>query len=319
MRSEPSYVRALPPAMRTAVRAQCGGDWTRVTRDSSGGITVHNQPQPDGASPPPRRPRPRSIPAAPEKAEARPPAIPEQVQHVIVGAAHGTETRSRAESKPVDPLHTVPVRASDPPLAPPNRKITLRGAGEATGVILEENAYAVQQECLHGIPPQVPVVVYSEVLAMTGVDLDAAEGVVRQPERVVIAEQTKTAGYPVLRFVKGDAMVVVGFRSDHPSIIAVYFDPKLVPVTYTRPARQAGGGSRARQGVPTSPLQLVNRLQDLGAVLDGDQDRPVVTFEGQALGQVQLGAKATKASLDSDYQRMQRKIDAIRRRQKQTT
>lgn len=41
----PAFVKALPAPVRTMLRAQCGGDWRRVTRTADGGIVVHNNPQ----------------------------------------------------------------------------------------------------------------------------------------------------------------------------------------------------------------------------------------------------------------------------------
>lgn len=177
----------------------------------------------------------------------------------------------------------------------------------------------VHQRCKNGIPDVCDIQIYAEVLALYGVDLEMAESVARNPSHVVIAPETYEKKYPVLRFRRGDLMAVVGFKQPRtPMMIAVYVDALLMPDD-SKPQRMSGtggGGARKRQGVPTRPTMLLKALKELGATLeiDVDKQRATVKFKDQDLGQVEIADTVSKETVETSYQRMQRKIHAIQAR-----
>lgn len=177
----------------------------------------------------------------------------------------------------------------------------------------------VHERCKNGLPDICDLHVHPDVLALYGVDLAMAESVVRNPAHVVIAPETFEKKYPVLRFRRGDLMAVVGFKHPRtPAMIAVYVDALLMPDD-SKPQRMGGaggGGSRKRQGVPTRPTMLLKALKELGATLeiDVDKQRATVKFADQDLGQVEIADTVSKETVESSYQRMQRKIHAIQAR-----
>ena len=178
----------------------------------------------------------------------------------------------------------------------------------------EDTIGYVAQRCATGVPPECDLQVHQGVLAMWGIDLNLIESVARNPEHVVIAPESFEKKYPVIRFRRGDVLTVIGFqRPRTPSIIAAYVSAKLIPDDHKTQRMTGGGGARKREGVPTRPSALIRALQELGAQLDIDltTNRAVVTYQGNNLGQIEVGERVAKDTCTSSYQRMQRKIHAI--------
>lgn len=344
--SAPEYIRALPLAHRRMIAAQCDGDWRRCTRDEDGGVTIHNRPQmtrtelaPAGQTAKVLK-RKGPVPKAPKTPLRR-------VQ--LVNDRQGSADRSMAMIPP-EPLPEIPAAQESVDFAPtfssgsvvawssdkdtvidPATKIrVLPGCrSNGRGILAEpedermwrdanewENTVGyVMRRCANGVPPECDLQVFDGVLAMWGIDLNLIESVARNPEHVVVAPESFEKKYPVLRFRRGDVLTVIGFqRPRTPSIIAAYVSAKLLPDDgKPQRATAGGGGSRKRDGLPTRPSTLLRALKTLGAQLDIDlaTNRAVVTFQGNDLGQVDVGEGVPKETCISSYQRMQRKIHAI--------
>jgi len=291
-----------------------------VTRDANGAVTVHNNPVMEHQQLPPQGKtatamRRAAKAATPTKA-AQPPPPPAKRTARARTAKKSTPPKADGEPSP-SPRPAPPAffRPEQPPL-PPIHPVRLPGTGTAEGPRLAGNAVQLLQLCAHGIPPECDIQFHGDVLALAGVDLPAAEAAVRQPEAVNIATvETESAKHAVLRFMLGDVMVVVGFRQHPPMIIAAYFNARLIHDTHRTPERLGGGGSKAKQGVPTTPGALVMRLQGLGAEVDRhEDDLATVRYDGHDLGKIMLGNRASKDSCSQNWQRMQRRIHALSRR-----
>lgn len=244
----------------------------------------------------------------PKKAVAPPqPAAPKPVAPKA-SERKTTTKKSAAPAAFKEPSHPIPEQRSE------SLYRTLPGSGaERDPEKLAGNAYHLSQACISGIPEEFPVEYHADVLALVGVDLAIAETTVRRPERVVIAEQTGEKGYPVLRFHRGSVVVAVGFRDAQPMILAVYL-AEQIDRTRAASGTSGSGGSRRKEGVPRTVAQLVKRLKELGVTFDQDEEHPVVLFEGNDLGKITLTRVRSKDDIESDWQRIQRKVDAIQRR-----
>lgn len=332
----PSRLRKVPAFILEGLQSQVRGDWSRVTVDEHGAVTVHNQPQVED---PPARPR--RAPAR-EVGEHRPtPAVlaglPLELRAERHRVTKTVDKRPVAPREPVQRDHLpkptlaptsveTPAPAFRPRIvAPPPPPVWIRipgvnqeGDWERVGV--GRTSHQLSKQLRHGLPEQVPIKVNTEVLAMDGVDVDAAVAVVRHPEQVKINEESAKKKYPILTFHRGDITVVLGFREPHePFMMAAYFTGEALK-EYQRSRATGGGGARKGEGVPTRPDLLRRRLVELGASVDEDRDSDAdgktatVTFHGQVLGQIAL-VNWTKVSVGNDWQRMQRKIHAIKQRE----
>lgn len=183
---------------------------------------------------------------------------------------------------------------------------------------LEHGTMAVYQATLKGVPPEAHLFFHDDVTALHGIDLDMVEAACRKPQRVEIAPETAAKKYPVIKYFRGDVLVVVGYRElQLPKIIAAYVAGRNL--ADNRPATingGTGGGSRRTSGLPKSPKQLLNRLLGLGAVLTEDATGKThsVKFWDEELGQVATAPGTDKASVENSYQRMARKIEAVKMR-----
>lgn len=165
-----------------------------------------------------------------------------------------------------------------------------------------------------GLPGGYPFTYHPDVLALHGLNKDEVETAVRNPERVEIRPESKGKGYPVLGFQRGDVRVIMGFRNRvKPAVIACYWTTLLAHDTY-RVDRHGGGGRRTSAGLPSRPDVAIKRLRQLGAEIAEGDKTATVTYRGQELGQISLG-NTPKDTVHSDYQRMQRKMHAIDRRE----
>jgi hypothetical protein len=129
----------------------------------------------------------------------------------------------------------------------------------------------------------------------------------------------KDRKYPVLRFRKGDLYVIVGFREPQkPMALGVYAQSRLDPDTHHTEAAGGGGSKTKRISTPTTFVQLKKRIAALGCVLEesaSDPEKVVVTYKDQELGKVQVGGTQNRVQIRSDWNRIERKVDAIDRRE----
>lgn len=185
---------------------------------------------------------------------------------------------------------------------------------------LNRKAVELQEKWSKGLPPEVGYYYLPDVLALYGLDQNLVDGALRHPSRVEIRPESYEIGkgYPVLGFHRGDVMIVLGLREPaKPCIIAAYAASLLAADTH-RVGHTGGGGSKKREnGVPKSAHQVVTRLRGMGAeVLDpgGGAKTAEVKYEGKVLGKISIGDGIDSATVETDWQRMQRKINAITRR-----
>ncbi len=324
----PTFVRALPPQVRALLSQRCGGDWSRVTQEPDGSVIVHNHPQ----SIQRRMATARTVELPPEgetrtqikngakKAAKKPTPKPPQVPAVTPATPKPRAKKAAKKAAPPsfsEPSVPVPLAAAPvPPPVPAQREPqwqVLPGSGEEQDPEkLAGAVYTLAQVCANGLPPEYPVTFHEDVLALSFVNPDEAETAMRHPERVVVAEQSREKGYPVLRFHKGSVTVVVGFKSrTTPSIIAVYY---AETIARNGEGAAGGGGKRQGMGVPKTTSQLIKALRELGVEFDTEEEHPVVTFAGNDLGKITLTRVRQKAEVESDWQRIQRKVAAIRNR-----
>ena len=196
---------------------------------------------------------------------------------------------------------------------------TYAGEVDWSKVEVEASVHDLWDMCKRGLPPAISFGYLPEVLEMYGVDFDMVESIIRSPQRVEIRPEYKTKRYPVLAFHRGDVMVVLGMRiPTKPWIIAIYVSPLLEHDTH-RVGGTGGGGSRRSQGLPATLRASIRTLTMLGAEIPEDwetaTDRAMpVMYKGADLGKIQVG-HVEKRQVQSDYQRVLRKMHAIDRRQ----
>lgn len=272
-------------------------------------------------------------PVLPKKTTARrvPPRPPAQRE---VQEVHLPPT-SPAPTKPAAPV--TPVVSSTPPpeiVLPPvtygqedsvvkhdssGRKwILLPGVegGRDWENNLERGTMAVWRATMEGVPPKAHLYFHDDVTALHGIDLELVEAACRQPHRVEVAPETAEKKYPVMKYYRGDVLAVVGFRDlQMPKIIAAYTAGLNLADNRTGGTR-GGGGARKATGLPRNTKQLVDRLKQIGAVLTEDSTGKThaVKFWDEELGQVQTGPGTDRQSVESSFQRMARKIEAVRQR-----
>lgn len=186
-------------------------------------------------------------------------------------------------------------------------------------VDLGETAQRMCEAWRGGLPPQMGYSYLPDVLALYGLDQDLVNSALRHPERVEVRPESfnKDKGYVVLGFYRGDVLAVLGLRDPaRPCVIACYVTAKLENDTH-RVGHTGGGGKKNEGGLPKTPKQLAVRLRAMGAEVALDERRSTaeVKFHGQELGSINCGTIVTRAQVESDFQRMQRKIHAIERRE----
>lgn len=323
MRKPPARLKHVPKIALDAAGAAVGGDWARITADGKGAITIHNTPQVQDR-------RPVRKPVAPKVAAPTGPT-PAVLKGLV--RRESIPTPTAAMRAPTVPVFTEP-SPPEPPAAPRFRRpdtswLRIRGiAGEGDWELmgLSESAYKLSQQVADGIPPEATILYHTDVLALAGVDLAAAEAVARKPERVEIAgKETAQNKHPMLMFRRGDVTVVLGFRDPHvPKMVAAYFSSEALKEYQN--ARDGvggggggGGGARKAEGVPTRPDLLRRRLAAMGAEVtddEGDARTATVWYAGENLGQITI-IGYTKQGVGNDFQRMQRKIQHIKQRRQQ--
>lgn len=337
--------KALPVKVRQMLRVQCDGDWDRVTQDHDGSYVVHNNalqaqrfvaagggssngrtpglspanggstPSPP-APPPAPRAKPRGLPPRKHKRPAAP-RRPANAQLTALATLVGSQAPGFEPGVRVIP-------APKPEAPEPEEKLVSVGVGEAPDwaqLDVGLAAYKLQERCRNGLPDSIAFEIKPDVLALYGMDMSLIESAVRNPERVEVRPETKGKKYPILGFYRGDIMAVVGMRlPNRPAIIAAYASSKLEPDTTPRAGGTGGGGAKKSSGLPGTVNAAIRQLRAHGAELPDEGpmfgDRTAeVKFRGQSLGQISLGDHVPKATVQSDYQRMLRKINGIKDRQ----
>ncbi len=184
-------------------------------------------------------------------------------------------------------------------------------------VSLDDSAHRFLERFRNGLPASISFGYLPDVAAMY-IDFDAVEAALRHPDRVEIRPESfhKNKGYPILGFFRGDCCTILGLREPHrPTIIAAYMTSLLEHDTH-RVNHVGGGGSKKVDGTPRNPKQLLTRLRGIGCEVtdDGKSLTAEVTYRGQPLGSISVGPNTSRAVTDSDWNRMQRKVQAIDRR-----
>lgn len=157
---------------------------------------------------------------------------------------------------------------------------------------------------------------HPDVESLYGLNKDEIRTAVREPHRVEVRPESKQKGYPVIRFSRGDVNVIMGFRDRlNPAVIRAEWSSLLEHDKYTVD-RHGGGGSRKTTGLPASPRSLVMSLKVKGAeVKESSTGKTAeVSYKGQSLGKITVEG-VTKVQVQNDYQRMQRKMQAIDQRE----
>lgn len=181
---------------------------------------------------------------------------------------------------------------------------------------LETGTMAVWHATMKGVPPAAHLYFHDDVTALHGIDLDLVETACRAPHRVEVAPETATKKYPVIKYYRGDVLAVVGFRDlQMPKIIAAYTAGLNLADNRGGGAR-GGGGSRRSSGLPKTVSQLLTRLGGIGVELidDADGKTHTVKYWGEDLGQIPTATHTDKATVESSYQRINRKVEAIKQR-----
>ena len=161
-----------------------------------------------------------------------------------------------------------------------------------------------------------PFSYHPDVESLQGLNKDEISTAVRQPERVEVRPESKSKGYPVIKFARGDVNVIMGYRSrTNPAVIRAEWGWLLGHSPY-EVDRHGGGGSKTQTGLPNTFGQLAGRLKTLGAEIAASPDgkTAVVSYKGQELGLV-TREKCPRSTTHSDWNRMTRKIHAIDRRE----
>lgn len=183
-------------------------------------------------------------------------------------------------------------------------------------VTMPDDGLAIVEACRDGLPEVVPLLIHPNVRALFGFDMDLSVDCVRHPMGVELDTTFKQRSFPVVRFRRGDLYVVVSFRDrQRPAMLGVYVDAALEHDTH-RVNAVGGGGSRKRPGKPGTPTQLATRLRELGVTVGepNAQGRAQLTYAGQDLGIVQVDGIARRDTVISDWDRAQRRVEAINRR-----
>jgi hypothetical protein len=185
---------------------------------------------------------------------------------------------------------------------------------------LDSTAYQLLVKCMNGLPDEYGYDYKDDVLATAGFQHEDVDSALRNPDRVEIRPESwdKEKRYPILGFYRGDVCAILGMRIPaKPRVIAAYWQSLMLADTH-RVGRVGGGGSKKQTGLPTRPTAAIERLRAKGAEIPdpGPDEKPVtVMYHGQDLGKISTDRKTSKATVQSAYQRMLRKIEAIDRRE----
>ena len=268
-------------------------------------------------SPPPPPPPPAILKKAPTKRRLRSVDLHELGEMLAVVAP---ELKGKRPAPPAASVTIEPPKARQSPaltMSPVRQDPTTDAQWQALRDF-EGTVAAIRDRFAKGLPDTIRFTYMPEVLALEGMDFEIVEDALRNPERVDIAPETFDKKYPVLRFHRGDVCTVLGLRiSTSPAIIAAYVDARLMHDTH-RVSHTGGGGSKQTAGVPTNARALITALRNRGARLPDDVEElqsVEVIYKGQVLGKVSVGATTPKATIETDYQRTQRRMHAIDRRQ----
>lgn len=337
--------KTLPAAVRKMLKSQCDGEWGRVMRDEDGSFMVFSNlrvaMQRAGnrfAVSPITQPKTRTIPTRPKPPAERPVERPKPVSTqpvfrppVAKPAAPSTRREKSAEAAALqrmlgsestaakEPVTTKIVTA--PKREPENPYLWTRNPMEfdwSKAGDLEGTASRLRDRLRSGLPEDMPIKYFGDVLALWQGQTEDMEAALHHPHRVEIRPETTEKQYPILAFYRGDIIVILGMRTPHePMVIAVYLRSKLpggdIPMAKTT---SGGGGARKTKGLPTSIPAMIRAIRDLGCqVPDLDPTSKVaeVTYKGQVLGKVTVEF-GDKKKIQSDYQRVARQVDGINRR-----
>ena len=330
-----SFARLLELSQRAAAR-YAEGDLARIELDEdaeAGAYVIIVLPEPritPKAAPKVRAPRRKAVKAAAVPVETpepdpEPPTPTGREGFTVIELPPVLPPRQRKNRRkkeaPAPQVLAPPVVPGSSPREILAAYPDIRTEADWQAVDLPSTAYALSQAVGAGLPEELSLGFHADVLALAGVDLDAAESCVRVPERVEIAEETAKKGYPVLRFHRGDVCSVIGFRQPRkPLAIAVYFGGSAFREYQNHGRANAGtgggGGSRKESGIPRTGPTLMRRLRDMGATvtIDPGEKTATVVHKGQALGQVVIASTARRPDIEQAWQRTQRKIAAINQR-----
>jgi hypothetical protein len=305
----PAALRKMPKHMQDLVRAQCGGDWGRVTVED-GGFVVHNKSH----SPAPVRNRTPVSEKPPQLRVVKlPPALPER-QAKAPGPS-GRGLRSRGEALAALEAELVALPKVESVEVPEESGFT---PGRYRGMPVAQMAQDLVANGFLGAMKYHP-----DVLAMEGLPWEDVEAAIRGPHRVDLRPETAKKGYPVFQLSRGDVRVIIGFQHrDSPAVIAVYWTHLLGHDGHYVNHMGGSGGARSKTtGTPKTPKQVVRRLEELGVSItpkDGTK-LGVCTYKGQELGTITIEMPCDRKTCDSDWNRIQRRVNAIFRRQHKGT
>jgi hypothetical protein len=101
-----------------------------------------------------------------------------------------------------------------------------------------------------------------------------------------------------------------------PRVIAAYWTSLLTADTH-RVNKVGGGGSKKADGLPTNPSAAIARLRAAGCEIPETAGREAGRrhLQGPVLGKIATSRTTTKPLVQSDYQRIVRKMAAIDRRE----
>lgn len=109
---------------------------------------------------------------------------------------------------------------------------------------------------------------------------DTVMSCLSNPQRRVIDASAVTKGYPIVRYIRGDVMVVVGFKAgpESPAVMAVY---RLSEGKHGRRAHATAAGSGSGGTGPRSYRDLSKRILAMGyRIQPGGVHPKVVTKDG---------------------------------------
>lgn len=257
-------------------------------------------PLPPGAEPPEEEPAPPVTLAFLAPGEEQPPPV--------------QLPRTRPLVSSVPPRFARPEVYTAPPAGP--SYCERPGTGNHDPLAYGGSASELAHVVASGIGPGPTLLIQQSVVDLGTIDLDTIENIVRYADRVEVDGSSATRRYPALRFFRGGAMIVVGFRErSRPMVLAAYIRGGY-PGRQADPPVAMRSSAPASERPPSKPEQLLPRLEDLGAAheeLGPTTVNVLITFKGVELGRVNIGPTATRASVQSDYLRMKRKIEAIKR------
>jgi len=202
------------------------------------------------------------------------------------------------------------------PVTVSREAIVIPGEGESPPLIPDEG-YAIAEMMSNGMPKSVPIIIHPNVQDLWGFDQKLAVDAVRHPFAVELDTTFKQRNFPVLRFRRGDLYVVVGFKDrQNPAMLGVYVDPALEHDTH-RVHHTGSGGARRLGGKPTNYGQLVLRISRLGVEIGEPDPKGIaeLMYRGQSLGKIKVEGIAKRDDVTADWDRVQRRVQAIERRQ----